>query len=310
MIDKLEVRVPASARFTPEFESLRREWDEEFKRSRHYLAIADLRPFGFSSILHMRSRQSRDHKLELIDTGVMSYTDMQREIERVFEVDARTTEVMRLDLAADMQGTPVQAFVGNVRAKFKRSATDLGRYSRTGKVGVETVYLGKRPNVFRIYNKIAECHSQYARLKRRARGKPIASFEKLFGYPAAGLVLTRVERQIAGGRVPTEISTFGKLVILPEFDPFESLEITIGSAAPPNPEDYPWATYLKGRGLRQVVLDHGYQNARRLANKFSPGNANRLFKMLDPFLPASDCGLTKQQILEVYRKSVSKQLAA
>ena len=33
-------------------------------------------------------------------------------------------------------------------------------YSRTGKVGIETLYLGKRPNFFRIYNKIAEFHYQ------------------------------------------------------------------------------------------------------------------------------------------------------
>ena len=310
MIDKLEVRVPAGARFTPEFESLRRGWDEEFKRSRHYLAIADLRRFGFSSILHMRARKSRDHKLELIDTGVMGYIDMRREIERVFDVDASTTGVMRLDLAADVQGVPVQAFVGNVRAKFKRSATDLGSYSRARKVGIETLYLGKRPNFFRIYNKIAEFHFQDARLKRRDSGRPLATFEERYGSPPAGVVLTRVERQIAGGRVPKEIDTFGKLVALADFDPFAPLEVTIGSATPPNPDDYSWATYLQGRSLRQVVIDHGYQNARRLANKFSPGNANRLFNKLEPFLPASDCGLTKQQILEIYQKSVSKQLAA
>jgi hypothetical protein len=309
MIDKLEVRVPASARFMEEFESLRHKWEEKSQRSRHYRAIADLRPFGHSSILHIHSRQSRDHKLELIDTGVRGYKDMQREIERVFDVDATTMQVMRIDLAADIQGVPVQAFQGNVRAKFKRSAIDMGKYSRTGKVGIETLYLGKRPNVFRIYNKIAEFHSQDARLKRRG-DSPTATFEERYGFPPTGIVLTRVERQIGGGRVPQEIDTFGKLVALSAFDPFEPLEITIGSAVPPNPENYPFTTYLKGLGLGQLVLDHGYQNARRLVNKFSPGNAKRVFDKLAPFLPTSDCKLTKQQILDAYRQSVSKQLAA
>jgi len=76
-------------------------------------------------------------------------------IEQVFAIDAAQLTIMRIDLAADIKGIPVHSFKGNVRAKWKRTASEIGRYSMVGKLGVETLTLGKRPNVYRFYNKIA-----------------------------------------------------------------------------------------------------------------------------------------------------------
>ena len=66
-------------------------------------------------------------------------------------------------------------------------------------MAVETVYFGKRPNCYRIYDKIAEFRYQFARLKPD-EGLEKPPFEELYGYPETGVILTRVERQIGGGR--------------------------------------------------------------------------------------------------------------
>jgi len=310
VIDKLEVRVPADSRFTPKFDALLLStWDNSFARSRHYQGVADLRRLDCQAILHFKARQTHDHKLELIDTGIASYRELIARMEQVFVIDALDLEVMRVDLAADVLDVPVHAFVDNARAKYKRSSQDLGRYSRFGKLGVETYYIGKRPNLFRFYNKIAELRTQYAKLKRSAAGTP-PPFEEVFGYPAVGVVLTRAERQIAGGRVPAQIATVGQLVNLPQFDPFDSLEILVGSGCEPNSETLGFSTYLQALGFRELVRHHGVQNARRLINNLSEGNAARYFKNFSQFLPQPEITLTEKTLFECYRQSVLRQLTA
>jgi hypothetical protein len=309
VIDKLELRVPDTTRFSDEFEDLRSSWQYEMNPSRFYLGVRDLREFDYPCMLHFRHRHTGNHKLELIDTSSFSFSSMIDVIESIFEVDPMILEIMRLDLAADMEGVPVHAFVGNVRGKWKRSSADIGRYTRMGKLGVESFYLGKRPNLVRVYNKIAELEAQYAVLKRRMNGDS-PPFEQIYRYPRTGLILTRVERQMGGGRIPERIGTVGKLRGLSEFDPFDRLEIVAGSDVPPSAEEGSFSTYLKGLGLRQLVLEHGLQNARRLANRLSSGNASKLFKEYADYLPSSGFQITGYDIFEKYRESVSKQLAA
>jgi len=314
MIDKLDLRVPSGARFSPEFgrtySEVRRGDRDTFRQARLYESTGDLRPYGYPAIIHLYSRFGQgNHKLEMIDTGGRSYAGICSEIERIFEVDPKALGIMRLDLAADVQGVPVHAFVGNVRAKFKRSAEELGRYSLIGKRGVETFYLGRRPNLFRFYDKMAELHHQYSALKRQSEG-PLKTFAELFGYAETGPVLTRVERQIGGSRVPPKIATVGQLVHLPDFDPFDRLEVSIGSDLTPDPRHYRFSKYLQLLGLAEFVRQNGgVQSARRLANQLST-NASRLFEDLPNFLPCSPRKITEKEIFECYRKTVSKQLAA
>src|SRR5215472_13088683 len=106
-----------------------------------------------------------------------------------------------------------------MRAHYKRWVADIGQtdskkleYARMGQKYVQTYYLGKRPNCFRVYDKLAEYHCQYARFMRKlSDAAEPPSFEELYGYPANGITLSRVERQIGGGRVPAELQTFGCL---------------------------------------------------------------------------------------------------
>src|SRR5690348_3366763 len=113
MIDKVEVRIPAQARFCRTFERLYCEIGRDpnpklnpFRRSDHYLRVGDLRPFGYAAILHIHCIRDKlgNHKVELLDTGQMTYGGMNTEIERIFACDARRLPLMRIDLAADIRG--------------------------------------------------------------------------------------------------------------------------------------------------------------------------------------------------------------
>ena len=72
MIDKLDLRIPARTSLTPEFRAVLPTLP--FRHSSHYKFTADLRDFLLNGILHYACRhgKERNHKLELIDTGVMT----------------------------------------------------------------------------------------------------------------------------------------------------------------------------------------------------------------------------------------------
>ena len=309
----MPARTPYSKGFGELYSEARLSKKDPFKPSRYYLAVGDLRPFGYDSILHAHCvHGDGNFKLELIDTGKSSLANLVREIERVFEVDGRRMEVSRLDLAADIRDVPVSWFMDHLRAKHKRWAADFGNvdYSRMGMNSVETLYLGKRPNFYRIYDKIAEFRYQYARL-RPDGDLPKPSFEELYGYPEAGVILTRVERQIGGGRLPATIGTVGKLASLPDFYPFDQLEILAGASEIPNADHYELSAYLQGVGLKAMVAKlGGIQRTIRWINRHSPGNAARLLKRYAAFLPASAYPVTVERIHQAYRESVQRQMAA
>ena len=317
MIDKIDVRVPAQTPYSRGFGSLygelRRSPDDPFRDSRHYGAVADLRPYGYEAILHAHCKHGRkgNHKLELLDTGSMTYPRMRTEIERLFAVHANTLPLMRIDLAADVRDVPVSWFMHHVRARYKRSVADIGKteYSRMGKAEVETLYLGKRPNCFRIYNKIAESQQQYQRLKRRKADADLPSFESLYGYSESD-VLTRVERQIGGGQVPSSIEKFGQLVGIADFDPFERLEVVPNGIPEPDPRDYELNFYLRGMGLRTCIEREGIHRTKSWLNKKSTRNASRILKKHKDLIPHSEHELDAGQIREIYRESVRRQLAA
>jgi hypothetical protein len=327
MIDKVDVRVPSDAPYSRNFSALYKEIRSDpkgpFRPGRHYLASADLREYGHSVILHTHCLHGKrgDHKLELLDAGTMAYSQMVEEITRVFEIPTEDLRTMRVDLAADVPGVPVIWFEQHVRAKFKRWTADIGKidsevqFSSMGKRGVETFYLGKRPNVFRIYNKIAEFRNQFshqmASLRRNGENEiELPTFEELFGYPETGFVLTRVERQIGAGRVLEQIGTFGKLRDAAGFHPFEPLVFTDVGKPEPNPDHYDFSTYATGMFVRQLVQERGFHRAKQFLNQYSKRNANRILKRAADFLPSDDISICSERLLEIYRESVSKQLAA
>jgi hypothetical protein len=327
MIDKLELRVPHFVPYCSDFSHFYRELRNDpkgpFKPSAHYLAVADLRKHGHPVILHTHNVHDEhgNFKLELIETGGMTYSGMVREIARIFDTDVGRLDTMRVDLAADVPAVPVDWFERNYRGQFKRWTATIGNlespveFSEMGRRGIETFYLGKRPNVIRIYNKVAERSYQYGRMLARAKkdGVPVSelpTFEGVFGHPAAGFTLTRVERQIAAGRVPDVLSTFSKLHNAPDFDPFSVLVYTGVGKPEPNPHDYDLMEYCAGMHIRGRIEREGIHRVRQFLNEHSKRNASRILKRYAEFLPADGCFISPKGLYERYRNSVALQLAA
>lgn len=325
--DKVAVRVPALTDPSPRIERLYTElrrgfevWG--FRRSRFYTLVGDLRPQGVPAILHwgLRFGGTPDHKLELLDTGERTFTQLMQDILAVFDVDPLALEIMRLDIAVDVPGVPVPWFQKHARVVRKVWVSDLGEVplSEMGKRTIQTLYFGKRPNMFRIYDKVAEYEQQYRTYLRQVfRQKPAArmrvvptrvlSFEEFLGY-APEPTLTRIERQMSGDRVPQQLSTVRHLLRASEFDPFYALRLRPSTDKAPELGEDDFSEWLAGTRLRQLLDEMGEQRLRHLINKHSRGNANRYFEGYAKYLSADGVSFTNEDLDALYKKSLAKQL--
>ncbi len=325
MIDKLELRLPRLTLLRPAVREFILE-SRHFKNSSRamgsgrYEWVTNLGPVGIDALLHYSLKREEndphegEHKLELLDSGKRGYSGLVAQIEGVVEGPIDDLEFMRIDLCADMKGVPVQWFLGRLRVRFKRIAHEIGiqKYSRIGKAGIQTLSVRQRPNIVRVYDKVAECADQLRKLKRRrSRDADELTLEREFGI-SEEQVLTRVERQIGGQRIPREIECFGLLSQLPDFNPFTNIEIHNGTGATvPTITDCGLDKWLTGTCLRQLQKEMGHQQFVRWLSENSGRNAARYRKRYADFLqPDGDNLLTVQSIFETYRESVMKQLAA
>jgi hypothetical protein len=322
VIDKLEIRVPHEAPFRREFAALYRQlaWEQPrlLKSSRYYGTVVDLRDFERPVILHNSARLSKsgDNKIELVETGGMSYARMHSEIEQIYDIDPQRLSVMRVDLAADIPNVPLSWFLMHSWAQFKRWVADIGQiedntvYSEMGMKVPQTLYYGKRPNVIRIYDKTAE---RLYRLKKQQRhvspDAELLTFEEVYGYSSNSWV-TRVERQFAGGRVPTPVSTFQKLRSAADFNPFQNLRLINGGDVEPQPDNYKLNTYALGMLVRQLANEWGLHRTRAFLNQRSPGNAARILARVSEFLPSDGHRLGVDEVFQAYRESFRRQMAA
>jgi len=287
--------------------------------SGRYAWVTDLRPVGIDALLHFGlKRQDNDphegeHKLELLDTGKKRYSDFVGQIEGAVECPADDLDVMRIDLCADMAGIPIEWFLDRLRVKFKRVAHEVGqlKYQRIGKAGIQTLSSGKRPNIVRVYDKVAEYKEQLHKLQRkRSQDADSLTLESEFGVKS-DTIITRVERQFGGQRIPKAINCFGRLRNLPDFNPFSNIEIRNGTGAriPTIPESG-LDMWLTGTRLRELQVEMGEQQFRRWLQSKAKGNAARYLSRYSGFLQADGDNLvTTQTIFETYRESVTKQLA-
>jgi hypothetical protein len=317
VIDKLEVRVPGDTPFHPDFSTIFAELRNEpsinpFRPSRHYQAVADLRPYSYDCIIHLHNRNGKygNHKLELLDTSAMSLARMTSEIERLFEIHAARCDVTRLDVAADVPGVTVRWFDERVRVKYKQHGHKyIDPEQRMLGRGIQTIYYGKRPNLFRIYDKVAEAKYQYSRIRRRlGTGCESPSFQELFGF-CEDAILTRVERQMGGGKLPPDIQVVADLPKLLSFNPFDTLELTGDGLQEPRPEDYDLTTYLAGMHLRHLVRQIGLQETRRFINRHSQRNGSWYFDKFHDFLPTNGLSFSEENLLDRFYTSLSRQLA-
>lgn len=318
MIDKLEIRVPHDTPFGPELNQIQHDLRRGFptagfRPTQHYALSGDLRPFGIQAIVHLGCKHGnhRDHKLELLDTGTQPFSALLNTATRVFHFDPRPAGVMRCDCAADVPNVPVSYFENTAYVRYKRSACDIGdtQQMRLGGASIETLYLGKKPNCIRIYNKPAQCLAEYRQLKRKLGNSGCAlPFERIYGF-AADCELTRVERQIAGARVPPELATVADVQRnAAEFNPFAHLEIHAANVQLPRPQDVGLARWLQGMKLRELRTQWGMQRLKKFLNRLSKGNASRICDAYADFFIESGSEITADVLCRMYQESVRRQI--
>lgn len=313
MIDKIELRLPPWVDFTPGVSKQLRQHGIG-RPGLHYGTILDLRPIGLDAMLHNRKRRGDPtHKLEIFETGKKTYSEIASLIEEVVQYDIERLELMRIDLCADVRDVPVSWFHAHARVRYKQLERRIGKLKSDviSRSSIETVSAGRRPNMIRIYNKVAEWMMQFRKANRKQ--KPDADplvFEQEYGIDS-NAILTRVERQYGGGRLPREIQTFGEIARAADINPFESIELVSNAALPPRVDDRDLSDWLKGMQLRQEAISRGMHNFQRWLNKHSNGNAARMMKRYSDFMPGEESVKLKlEDLVQIYRDSTVQQLAA
>jgi len=125
VIDKADVRVSEFALPGPvlagPLEELKKHPVPLFRSSRFYQYVCDLRePFGIDAVVHLYLRHGRpNHKVEIIDAGEKTVQEMADIIRQLFDVDPWTLQLMRADLATDLEGVSVPWFKNNAMAETR-----------------------------------------------------------------------------------------------------------------------------------------------------------------------------------------------
>lgn len=290
-----------------------------FRNSRYYERVGDLRPFGLDVILHNSLRLSKvpSSKLEILDVGKKTLARILEEVSRIVRCDPLDLGVMRIDLAVDVADVEVYWFQQYLSVGFKRLSEVRGEneFRELSKADLETLYFGKRPNIIRVYNKHKEQLEEYRKRARKfSKDQERLSFEEIMGFPSPEGILTRVERQIGGGRIPPELLTLRSCRDrLPFFDPFKSLRIEAGGDGLPPRSRYSYSDYASGKLLHDLVLAHGNQVSRKIVNEMTNGQAARKFKKYPEFVPnfsEQAHTLTVKNLVDLFHYSVMRQISA
>lgn len=322
-IDKLDVRVPHpipfTAAFKPEYDRLRAM--SVFKPDKGiYWYHANLAPYGFDIHVFEHSRFNRNNpphsRISIMKTGRRSFSEILREITAVVELDPLDLAVARLDLACDV---PVSTWwlIAHADVPAKQKFTTIGSRHhdhrkpfriRDAGSGI-TLYLGGKPDLYRIYDKAAENRFRYRQvLKDVHAGLPPPEFDALYGHKEFDTV-TRVEREMHGTGIPDELRTVRDLrdnVV--DFKPFADLVIYGNDQPTPDDSQLTASRLLKGYGARYVAEQRGLSPLRKLLNK-SGGHARDQLKKVAPFLPKSREGFRIPDLNDIYRADVLKQIS-
>ena len=321
MIDKLEFRLDNGISFRSPIRSAIREIDHRTNRRRaknseHYAGVLDLRPLGTDGLLHYRLKwdgATGNHKLELFDSGKRPYSELVAQIENVVDTDINVLPITRIDLCADMRNVTVDWLHSRLRFLHKRFSRDIGtlKHQSIGKCGIETITTGKLPCVFRVYDKVEECRTQLSKMQRKAsKDADILTLRSEFRMDESD-ILTRIERQHGGTRLPSLVTKFGELYRLPEYNPFEPLRIvTRDHSRQPCVAERGMDEWLKGTRLKELADEMGMQKFYRWLNKQSGGNASRIMRTYADYFASGSKQVTMASIFETYRDSVIKQLGA
>lgn len=348
MLDKVDLQIPEGTLpgplFAPLYSQLRHHLVEPFRPSRFYHCVGDLRKtHNIDAIVSLGYRRGREtHKVEIVDAGKKSLEEIADIIRQLFQVDPWTLRVMRVDLAADVQGVPVPWFQQHVLVERKQFTSRIAKGRETevqfvfmGTAKAQTIYAGKRPNVVRIYDKGEELkrswlkhYCDYERFNAGMKKFEMTKEQEYYGQRipptfdeycrvegfeySEGDILTRVERQAGGDRIPDELATLGDLRKAHLYDPFQYLKLLGGEVirpiGPPS-ENTSVRDVLGALGFETLVKELGSASrAVAYVKKHGKGNGKRILEGLKNVLPRKRHPLTIEEIVASYRESTIRQI--
>jgi hypothetical protein len=246
------------------------------------------------------AKEKRHLKVDFTDTRLLSAEDLLWRLTWMFRIEeqqAYSFHVARIDFAADVQGVPVEWFRQHCLVKRKRKPQSYEVWKKeTSKGAVTSVVFGKRPDFYRIYDRIAE---------KLERGADVLYRGMNMGAPVP--IITRVERQCTGRAIPKNLATLGGLFEnAATADPFPALLCRDTDDGPLAADDWPPQKWLMSVGLATVVKELGEATVRARLNR--TGNAKRLFDRYSDLLHADSPGVTVDRLREIYRKGTIRQL--
>lgn len=310
-IDFLEVKAPGP--FTDNvYDALWSAKKTGGQKQQGYELMVDLEPYGILAMLHYGNIFTQQHKLQVKAVGEKGLSEIVDIIGCVFHGDLAEVTVMRLDAKVDVD-YPVQYFKEHARVPYKRNTGEWGclKHKESNLKRVETLEIGKRPNLWRFYDKLAERHHDYKvycnRMKKQ--GKEPETFENKYGHPKSGFVLTRVERQFGGGRVPELVGTIEKLIANAEqFKPFEGIEFLKAVKKAAISESVSLRQRIVGEFLHEKNQAWGRQILESWVRKHGGSNATRFLKAFNGYMSVSP--LEPPDLNGLFHKEFMKQVKA
>lgn len=185
MLDTIEIPLPSQVYFrkpvTEVIDAMRAPDSEiRYSGSKHYRAVLDLRQYTEQdAFLYLYSKNTGRHKVVFIDAGEKTKGQMLDTLAGIVEGHPEMLETSRVDACANVEGTSVSWFARSVRARMKQWQATFGNIqlkdsggrsfdlSEMGKRELHGMYIGKRANCFRVYDKLAERRKAYSRELRR-----------------------------------------------------------------------------------------------------------------------------------------------
>ena len=157
------------------------ESDIPFRSNLYYAQVVDLRKIeDIDAVLHLNARKTGTHKIQIIEAGKKCAGEIAEVVSQVVTEHPDLQAVSRVDSCADvLDGPHVRWIAQSVRARSAQWQSQFGsvelqdeagkrmQWSEMGKREVATMYLGMRPNCFRVYDKIAERRKAWSLEKRR-----------------------------------------------------------------------------------------------------------------------------------------------
>ena len=303
MIDRLEVLVPNDVPIQPN------EWRKYLvKRARlgfPYALTLDADDALSLRIHHKHRvpvrREKRHFKVDFTGTRLLTAEDMLWRLISLFQIQreqALSFQVARVDLAADVYGVPVEWFRQHSRVKRKRRPQSYEAWKADSSKGaVTSVVFGKRPDLYRIYDRIAE---------KKKHGKEILHAGLSSGVPSP--IVTRVERQCTGRSISKEFRTLDGLIKhAADVQPFPQLVCSHTVAERVADDNWPPRRWLLNIGLATAVRQYGEATVRARLNRGGK-NAKRFFEQYSDMLRSDQPGVTAEQLREIYRSTTIRQL--